>query len=45
MNVVSSKNEEHQIHSRSDKKEIMIYNKADEVVKEIFKSLLDRYEI
>ena len=45
MNVVASKNEEHEIHSRSDKMEIMIYNKADKVVKEIFKSLLDRYEI
>ena len=33
------------MHSKSDKIEIMIFDKADEVVKELFESLLSRYQI
>ena len=33
------------MHSKSDNIEIMIYDKADEVIKELFESLLSRYQI
>ena len=33
------------MHSKSDKIEIMIYDKADEVIKELFESVLSRYQI
>ena len=33
------------MHSKSDDIEIMIYDKANEVIKELFKSLLSRYQI
>ena len=42
-NFISSKDndEERAIHSRNDNKEIMINDKADKVIKNIFKSLLN----
>ena len=45
INFVSSKDidEEHVIHSKSHNIEIMIRDEADEVIKEIFKSLLYKY--
>ena len=45
INFVSSKEniEEREIHSKSDNIEIMIYDKADEVIEELFQSLLNRY--
>ena len=33
------------MYSKSDKIEIMIYDKADEVIKELFESILSRYQI
>ena len=33
------------MHSKSDDIEIMIYDKANEVNKELFESLLSRYQI
>ena len=33
------------MHSKSDTREIMINEKADEVIKEFFESLLNRYQI
>ena len=33
------------MHSKSDNKEIMIHDKADEVVQELFESILSRYQI
>ena len=47
INFVSSKDidEEHVLHSKSHNMEIMIRDEADEVIKEIFKSLLSRYQI
>ena len=36
--------EEHVMHSKIDNIEIMIYNKSDEVIKELFESLLNRYQ-
>ena len=33
------------MHSKSDNIEIMIYDKADEVAKELLESLLNRYRI
>ena len=47
INFVSSKDidEEHVLHSKSHNIEIMIRDEADEVIKEIFKSLLSRYQI
>ena len=33
------------MHSPSDNIEIMIFNEADEVIQELFKSLLSRYPI
>ena len=32
------------MHSKSDKKEIMIFDKADEVIQEPFELLLSRYQ-
>ena len=42
INVVSSKDidEEHEVHSKSDNVDIMIYDKAREVIEELFESLL-----
>ena len=36
--------EERVIHSKSDNKEIMINDEADEVIKNIFKSIKNRYQ-
>ena len=46
-NFVSSKDtdEEHEMRSRSDNIEVMICDAKDEVIKELFKSLLDRYKV
>ena len=33
------------MHSKSDNKEIMIYDKADEIIKELFESFVSRYQI
>ena len=33
------------MHSKSDKITIMIYDKADEVIEELFKSFFNRYQI
>ena len=38
-------NEEHVMHSKSDNIEIMINDKADKVLEELFQSLLSRYQI
>ena len=38
-------NEDQIMHSKNDNIEIMINDKADEVIKELFKSILDRYQI
>ena len=38
-----SKDEERVRHSKSDKEEIKINDKADEVIEKLFKSLLNRY--
>ena len=47
INITSSKDtdEERVMHSKSDNIEIMINNKADEVIDELFQSLLSRYQI
>ena len=47
INSNSSKDvdEEHVMHSKSDNKEFMSYDNANEVVKELFESLLSRYQI
>ena len=47
INFVSSKNtdEEHAMHLKHDITEIMIFDKADEVIKELFESLHSRYQI
>ena len=44
INFVSSEDndEEYEMHSKSDNIEIMIYDKAHEVIKELFESLLNR---
>ena len=46
INCISFKDtdEEGIIHSQSDKKEIMIYDKTDEVIQELFASPLSRYQ-
>ena len=36
---------EHVIHSKSDNIEIMTYDKADEVIKELLESIFYRYQI
>ena len=47
MNFISSKNndEERHMHSKSDNVEIMMNDKADEVIEEPFQSFLSRYQI
>ena len=47
MNFFSSKDtdEECVMHSKIDNIKIMIYDKADNVIEELFKSLLNRYQI
>ena len=47
INFIFSKDiyEEHVLHSKSDNMEIMTRNKADEVIDELFESLLSRYQI
>ena len=44
INFVSSEDndEEYEMHSKSDNIEIMNYDKAHEVIKELFESLLNR---
>ena len=44
---ISSKDNDDEpvIHSKSDNTEIMIYDKVDEVIEELFESLLYRYQI
>ena len=37
--------EEHVMHSNSENTEFMIYDNADEVIEELFKSFLNRYQI
>lgn len=37
--------EKYVMHSKSDKKEVIIGNKINEIIKELFKSLLSRYRI
>ena len=37
--------EEHAMHSKSDNIEVMINDKADEVIEEFLQSLLSRYQI
>ena len=46
-NFVSSKDndEERVMHSKGDKIEIMINDKTDEVIEELFLSLLSKYQI
>ena len=46
INFISSKDndEERVMHSETDKKEVMINDKADEVVEELFESLKNRYQ-
>ena len=45
INIISSKDpdEKRVMHSKSDNIEIIIYNKADDVVEELFQSLLYEY--
>ena len=47
MNFISSKDidEERVMHSKSDNIEIMIQDKADEIIEKPFESLLKRYQI
>ena len=47
INFISSKNtdEERVMHSKSDKRECVIYDNADEVMKNLFASLLNRYHV
>ena len=47
INFIFSKDndEERVMHSKSDNKEMMINDKKDEVIEEIFRSLLSRYQI
>ena len=46
INFISSKDndEERIMHSKSGNKEIMINEKADKIIKNVFKSLLNRYQ-
>ena len=46
INFISCKDndEEHVMHSKSDKTEVMINDKVDEVIEELYKSLLNRYK-
>ena len=45
INFISSKDTEEKrvMHSKSENVKIMIYEKADEVIQELFESLLSRY--
>ena len=47
INFISSivNDEEHVMHSKTDNKEIMINDEADEDIKELFKSLKNWYQI
>ena len=46
INVVSSKDTwMHETHSKNENIEITIYDKANEIKKDFFKSLLNRYQI
>ena len=47
INFISSKDndEERVMHSKSDNKEMMINDKKDEVIEEIFQPLLSKYQI
>ena len=47
INFTSSKNNDDKraIHSKSGSTEFMIYDNADEVIEELFQSLLNRYQI
>ena len=47
INSISSRDtdEERAMHSKSDNMEIMINDKADEVIEELFQSLFSRYQI
>ena len=47
MNFISSKDidEERVMHSKSDNIEIMIQDKADEIIEKPFESLLKKYQI
>ena len=47
INFISSKNanEGQVMHSKSDNIEVVIYDKANEVIEKIFESLLSRYQI
>ena len=47
INFISSENvdELHVMHSKSDNIELMPYDNANEVVNELFESLLSRYQI
>ena len=47
INFISSvdNDEEPVMHSKSDNSEIMINNKVDEVIEELFQSLFSRYQI
>ena len=44
INFISSIDEERVMHSKSDSMEIMINDKADEIVEELFQSLRNRYQ-
>ena len=41
----NNNDEERVMHSQSDNTEIMISDKADEIIEELFQSLLSRYQI
>ena len=45
MKLNNDTNEDQIMHSKNDNIEIMINDKADEVIKELFKSILYRYQI
>ena len=47
IDFISSKDTDDEVvmHSKSNNTEIMIYNKADEAIEELFESLLNRYQI
>ena len=47
INFIFSKDtdEEHAKHSKGDNIELMIYDNADEVIEELFESLLNKYQI
>ena len=46
INVISSNNvdEERLMHTKSDSKEFMTYDNANDIVDELFKTLLSRYQ-